>query len=41
MLNLEKTYRVGHLVVNDISQIDIWLCNYTILNINLHNGEDN
>ena len=34
MLDLEKSHRVDHLVVNDISQIDIWLCIYTILNIN-------
>ena len=38
MLNLEKAHWVDHLVVNDISQIDIWLCNYTILNIYLQKG---
>ena len=41
MLDLEKTHRVDHLVVNDNSQIDIWLCKYTILNILLQKGDGN
>ena len=34
MLDMEKSHRVDHFVVNDVSQIDIWLCVYTILNVN-------
>ena len=41
MLDLEKALRVDRFVVNDISQIDVWLCNYAILNILLQKGDGN